>query len=137
MCKEMRIASCEEDNMVQSMDDDIEKIACMITELNGLAYNTYKPMVDDICAREASESEVEHLLDYMVGICNDDRMAELFKKVCRKYLYLYPEMIISEIYTYKEMYEEDDDSTGADCSEVGAIGKTQRDKENSERNAND
>ena len=52
------------------------------------------------------------MLDYMVGICNDDRMTELFKRVCRKYLYLYPEMITSEIYTYKEMYE-DDDSTGA------------------------
>lgn len=25
------------------MDEDIKKIACMITELNGLAYSTYKP----------------------------------------------------------------------------------------------
>lgn len=41
----------------------------------------YKPLVDDMCARQASESE--HLLDYMVGICicNDDRILELFKKV--------------------------------------------------------
>lgn len=29
----------------------------------------------------------------------------LFKQVCRKYIYLYPEMIISQIYTYKEMYK--------------------------------
>ena len=71
--------------------------------------NTYKPIVDDICARKAPGAEVEHLLDHMVGICHDDRMTELFKRVCRKYLYLYPEMITSEIYTYKEMYEEDDD----------------------------
>ena len=49
---------------------------------------------------------------------NDDRMTELFKTVCRKYLYLYPEMITSEIYTYKEMYE-DDDSTGANYAQVG------------------
>lgn len=68
----------------------------------------YKSLVDDMCARQASESE--HLLDYMVGICicNDDRMLELFKKVCRKYLYLYPEMIASEIYVYKDMYEDDE-----------------------------
>lgn len=84
----------------------------MNIEANEMAYNDYKPIVDDICARQASGSEVEHLLDSMVGICNDDRMTELFKRVCRKYLYLYPEMITPEIYTYKEMYE-DDDSIGA------------------------
>ena len=91
--------------MAQSMDEDIKKIACMITELDGLAYSTYKPIVEDICTRKASESEVEHILDYMVGMCNSDRMLELFKRVCRKYIYLYPEMITSEIYTYKDMYE--------------------------------
>lgn len=112
MCEEMCITPGEDDDTSQTMDSDIKEIARMLTELNELAYNTYKLLVDDICARQASESEVEHLLDSMVGICNDDRITELFKKVCRKYLYLYPEMITSEIYTYKEMYE-DDDSTSA------------------------
>ena len=112
MCEEKCITSGEDDDTSQDTDSDIKKIARMITDLNELAYNTYKPIVDDICARKAPKAEVDHLLDYMVGICNDDRMTELFKTVCRKYLYLYPEMITSEIYTYKEMYE-DDDSTGA------------------------
>lgn len=112
MFEEMCITLEEEDDTSQAMDSDIKEIARMLTELNEMAYNAYKPLVDDICARQAPESEVEHLLDYMVGICNDDRMTELFKRVCRKYLYLYPEMITSEIYTYKEMYE-DDDSTCA------------------------
>ena len=112
MFEEMCITPAEDDDTSQAMDSDIKEIARMLTELNELAYNTYKPLVDDICARKAPEAEVEHLLDSMVGICNDDRITELFKKVCRKYLYLYPEMITSEIYTYKEMYE-DDDSTGA------------------------
>lgn len=106
MHKEMRIVLSGADNMAQSMDEDIKKIACMITELDGLAYSTYKPIVEDICTRIASESEVEHILDYMVGMCNSDRMLNLFKRVCRKYIYLYPEMITSEIYTYKDMYEE-------------------------------
>ena len=72
--------------MEVSVDNDIKEIARMIIEVNEMAYNAYKPLVDDICARQVSESEVEHLLDYMVGICNDDRMTELFKRVCRKYL---------------------------------------------------
>lgn len=31
------------------------QIICMITELDELAYATYKPMVEEICARKASE----------------------------------------------------------------------------------
>ena len=118
MCEEMCITPGEEDDTSQAMDSDIKKIVRVLTDLNELAYNTYKPIVDDICARRAPEAEVEYLLDYMVGICNDDRMTELFKRVCRKYLYLYPEMITSEIYTYKEMYE-DDDSIVANYAQVG------------------
>lgn len=88
------------------MDDRIKEIVHMIAEVNELGYMTYKLLVDDICERKASKSEVENLLDYMVGICNDDRMTELFKRVCRRYINLYPEMISSEIYAYKDMYEE-------------------------------
>ena len=136
MCEEKCITSGEDDDTSQDMDSDIKKIARMITDLNELAYNTYKPIVDDICARKAPGAEVEHLLDHMVGICHDDRMTELFKRVCRKYLYLYPEMITSEIYAYKEMYE-DDDSTGANQSQVDDVEKIQCNMEDSERTADD
>ena len=46
----------------------------MITELDGLAYSTYKTIVEDICTRRAFESEIEQILDYMVGMCNNGRM---------------------------------------------------------------
>ena len=124
MRKEMCIVLSGENNMASSMDEDIKKIACMITELDDLAYATYKPIVEEICARKASESEVEYLLDYMVGICSSDRMLELFKCVCRKYIYLYPEMVTSEIYTYKSMYEETgNDLTGANFAHVDGNGE--------------
>ena len=86
---------------------DIQEIANAIQETNDFAYTTYKPMVEDIIARNASESEVEHLLDYMVSLTGDDRMLQLFKKVCRRYYEQYPEMIASAILFYKEMYEEE------------------------------
>ena len=62
MCEEMCITPGEDDDTSQAMDSDIKEIARMLTELNELAYNTYKPLVDDICARKAPEAEVEHLL---------------------------------------------------------------------------
>ena len=85
-----------------------ESIQQIVRELNDLAYNTYHPLVDQ-CLRNASKEEVEHLLDYMVGVCNDDRMTELFKQVCRRYYKLYPDMIVSEINTYREIYEDQND----------------------------
>ena len=85
---------------------DIQEIADRIQEMNNFAYTAYKPMVEDIIARNASESEVEHLLDYMVSFTGDDRMLKLFKQVCRRYYGQYPEMITSVVFFYKEMYGE-------------------------------
>lgn len=91
---------------VTKMDMDTKAIVERIQDISELSYNYYKPLVDRIIAEKASEKEVEHLLDYMLDVCHDDRMLNLFKKVCRRYYSLYPEMIASEILVYKEWYEE-------------------------------
>ena len=91
---------------VTKMDMDTKAIVERIQDISELSYNYYKPLVDSIIVEKASEKEVEHLLDYMLDVCHDDRMLNLFKKVCRRYHALYPEMIASEIMVYKEWYEE-------------------------------
>lgn len=91
---------------VTKMDMDTKAIVERIQDISELSYNYYKPLVDSIIVEKASEKEVEHLLDYMLNVCHDDRMLNLFKKVCRRYHALYPEMIASEILVYKEWYEE-------------------------------
>lgn len=48
----MCVISGKVDYIVQAMDDEIKKIVCMITELDDLAYATYKPIVEEICARK-------------------------------------------------------------------------------------
>ena len=87
------------------MDKVFEELGHKIQALDKLAFNTYAPLVDDICKGTASEAEVEHLLDDLLGMCNNDRLLGLFKRVCGAYFELYPEMIASEIYAYKEWYE--------------------------------
>ena len=91
---------------VAKMDMDTKAIVERIQDISELLYNYYKPLVDSIIVEKASEKEVEHLLDYMLDVCHDDRMLNLFKKVCRRYYSLYPEMIASEILAYKEWYED-------------------------------
>ena len=91
---------------VTKMDMDTKAIVERIQDISELSYNYYKPLVDSIIVEKASEKEVEHLVDYMLDVCHDDRMLNLFKKVCRRYYSLYPEMIASEILAYKEWYED-------------------------------
>ena len=85
-----------------SVGTELEDLQAMV---GGDIEVTY-PFEDRIIAENASEGEVEHLLDYMLDVCCDDRMLNLFKKVCRRYYSLYPEMIASEILAYKEWYED-------------------------------
>lgn len=95
-----------EKDMSDMKDLDINAIVERIQDASELSYSYYKALVDRIIAEKASEKEVEHLLDYMFDVCHDDRMLNLFKKVCRRYYSLYPEMIASEILAYKEWYED-------------------------------
>ena len=88
------------------MNLDVKELVKKFQELSDLSYDYYKPLVEEIVTKNAQEEEVEHLLDYMLGVCHDDRMLGLFKQVCRRYYKLYPDMITSEIFFYKEMYGE-------------------------------
>ena len=80
---------------------------------------------------------IEKVGNLTENVINSAQKVRNCLKVCRKYLYLYPEMIASEIYTYKDMYEEEDASTCADYAQVGNVGKIQCDMGIRERNAND
>lgn len=84
---------------------DIKKLAAGIAELYEQAYDVYRPLTDDICSRTASEDEVGYLLDMMLGFCGSDKMLSLFKRICRKYFYIYPDLIAFEIEGYRDMFD--------------------------------
>ena len=50
-------------------------------------------MVEDVCNRTVSEDELSYLLDYLLDFACEEKMLGLYKKVCRRYLYLYPSCI--------------------------------------------
>ena len=85
----------------------IKAIAESLRNLYDMAYDAYLPLVDDICSREASESEVGHLLDYLFDFAGEDRMLLLYKRVCRKYFYQYPKTVANHIYMWRDWYDAD------------------------------
>ena len=97
------------------MDENIYQIAEQIVQLHQKAYEVYFPLVEDVCNRIVSEDELSYLLDYLLDFACDEKMLGLYKKVCRRYLYVYPDCIKFYIEAYREMWE-DEDSYLADFS---------------------
>ena len=90
------------------MEERIGQIAEQIIQLNQKAYEIYLPLIEDVCSREVSEDELSHLLDYLLDFACDEKMLILYKRVCRRYLYVYPECIKTYIEAYREMWEDED-----------------------------
>ena len=96
------------------MDENIYQIAEQIVQLHQKAYEVYLPLVEDVCSRTVSENELSHLLDYLLDFACDEKMLGLYKKLCRRYLYVYPDCIKFYIEAYREMWGEET-SYGENC----------------------
>ena len=90
------------------MDEKIYQIAERIVQLHQRAYEIYLSLVEDVCSRTASEDELSHLLDYLLDFACDEKILGLYKRVCRRYLYIYPGCIKIYIEAYREMWENED-----------------------------
>ena len=104
-------------NSQSGKEDEIEMVRTEqlrenIKELFEAAYEQYLPVTVDLCSRMATKAEVEYVLDRMLDVCGTDRMLGLFKKICRSYYDIYPDLIVSEIQIYREIYDEDSSSAG-------------------------
>ena len=91
------------------MEESIFQIAEQIKQLHKKAYDIYLPLVDDVCRRKVSEKELSYLLDYLLDFACDEKMLELYKKVCRRYFYTYPSFIKSYIVAYREMLKDENE----------------------------
>lgn len=66
------------------MDERIFQIAEQIVPLNQKAYEVYLPLVDDVCSRIVPEGGLLHLLDYLLDVACDEKILELYKRMCRR-----------------------------------------------------
>ena len=89
------------------MDKNIFQFAGRIAQLYQEAYEIYLLLVDDVCNRKVSEDELSHLLDYLLDFGCDEKILGLFKRVCRRYFYVYPSCIKLYIEGYREMWEDE------------------------------
>jgi len=98
----------QEDNLEQDIEKlikDLEPLIQQMKIINDHAVVAYTPLVDDICRREASQNEVELMLDYLLMFAGDDRMLAIYKRVCRTFWQTYPESIAFYIMEYRKEYD--------------------------------
>ena len=91
-------------------DDLVKQLEPLIQQMKTIhdqAVVAYTPLVDDICSRKASENEVGWMLDYMLMFADDERILQLYKKVCRAYWKIYPDSIAFYIMEYRKEYDPD------------------------------
>ncbi len=89
------------------MTDRFFEIYKLICQMNEELLQGYTPMVDEICScSNVSQDELEHLLDDLLSVCINDDMLILFKKVCRRFYQIYPEIVAKYIMLYRELYED-------------------------------
>ena len=73
--------------------------------IHDMAVVAYTPLVDDICSGNATRNEVELMLDWLLMYAGDDRMLQLYKRVCRAYWQVYPDSIAFYIMEYRKEYD--------------------------------
>ena len=89
------------------MEESTYQIAEKISKLYQEAYGVYLPLVEDVCSRKVSEDELSHILDCLLDFEWDEKILGLYKKACRRYLYVYPRCIKFYIEAYREMWEDE------------------------------
>lgn len=89
------------------MEMDISDIVEEIKQAYDYAYKNFSISTQLICSNpNASEEEIDRLLDLLLGYCEAERILDLYKKVCRTFYYKYPKLITEHILMYKDMYEQ-------------------------------
>ena len=103
------------------MYENIFQIADQIVQLNQKAYEVYLPLVKDVCSRKVSKDELSYLFDNLLDFACDEKILELYKIVCRSYLYVQPICIKFYIEAYWEMWEDKSEDMGLALEETEAI----------------
>ena len=77
----------------EQLAKDLEPLIQQMVGIYDNAVAAYTPLVEDICSRRATEKEVGWLLTWMLDFAGEERMLNLYKRVCRAYWNTYPETV--------------------------------------------
>lgn len=78
----------------QEFPAGIKELAKGLMQIRERAAIEYAPVVEEFCTRKhATANEVGRMLDYLFEFADDERILLMYKKVCRRFVYDYPDTI--------------------------------------------
>ena len=90
--------------------DSIIQLAKANQQLALQAVTQYAPIVEDIINSKSTDyKQIENTLDYMLDFCFEDKMLQLYKKLCQYYNIIDPIATSEYILTFREMWNNEDE----------------------------
>jgi hypothetical protein len=87
----------------------IRTLAGSMRDLQRQAAQQYLPVVDDILRTRSRDTQhIEHTLDRLLDFCGDERVLQLYKKLCRHYWDIDPAATADYINAYGEYWDSDE-----------------------------
>lgn len=99
------------------LDTALNKIKVLLEDtarLTEAAVTLYKPTCANVCLRlrkceNVGEEEISRLLDALLGFCFDERIVELYKKVCKAAVPNHASLVSDYVRYYIEQWETEEE----------------------------
>jgi hypothetical protein len=96
----------EEKEPTREFYENIKKLVEASAHLYRLADQEFAPMVDSIIQSKCTDlRRIDKLLDDLFSFACDDRILILFKRLCRYYYPINPEVVTYYVNAYREMWD--------------------------------
>lgn len=89
----------------------ISALAQFQEALGRQALDVYREPVEQILRTKSQDAEaIERLLDGMLDFCFNDDMLLLYRKLCRHFFAINPQVTAYYVYAYRDRWEEESDN---------------------------
>lgn len=88
---------------------EVRELAVELEQLYKSAEKMFAPMVDSVIQSKCMDIEsTERLLDNLLSFACYEPILVLFKKLCRYYYPINPQVVSDYVYAYKEMWDDEE-----------------------------
>lgn len=91
----------------EELIDSLSELVKGHQQLVKRALDIYRVQVSELInSQTQNNEEIQHLLDGLLDFCFDDDFLLLFKKVCRYYYPINPQVTVNYVYRYRDFWDE-------------------------------
>ena len=95
----------KEDPQIDDLVEHLKPLVEQMKHIHDMAVVAYTPLTNDLCNKNATQNEVEWMLDWLLMYAGDERMLQLYKQVCRTFWKTYPDSIAFYVMEYRKEYD--------------------------------